>query len=94
MATNTLIAAATTANNSADVTIAAAGELDVYLTSAAGREDIPATAAVLVQKKSGANYVTMLVLSKAMPSAKLKAAGVWRFKRDVQDAAVGVESET
>lgn len=94
MATNTLLAADVTAVNSADVVIAALGELDVYLTAATGRENIPPTAAILVQKKSGANYVTMLVLSKAMPSAKLKAAGTWRFKRDVQDAAVGVESET
>lgn len=94
MATNTIIAADVTAFTSADVTIAVAGELDVYLTAAASKEEIPATAAILIQKKSGSNYVTMLTLSKATPSMKLKGAGTWRFKRAVQDIAVGVDSET
>ena len=94
MATNTVLAAGTTATTSSDVTIAVGGELDVYLTAATGVENLPATASILVQKKSGSDYVTMFTLSKSVPSAKLKGAGSWRFKRGLQDASVGVDSET
>lgn len=88
----TVLAAGTTATTSSDFVIAAAGELDLYLTTT-GAENIPDTAVVLIQKKSGSDYVTMFKLSKAYPSAKLKGVGTWRAKRDLQDFDVGVDSE-
>lgn len=89
----TVLAAGTTATTSSDIVIAAGGELDLYLTTTAGSENIPDTAVVLIQKKSGSDYVTMFKLSKAYPSSKLKGVGTWRVKRGLQDLAVGVDSE-
>lgn len=94
MATNTLIAVGATAANSSDFTVAVGAELDLYLTTASGVEAIPATAVVLVQKKSGSNYTTMFTLTKANPSAKLKGAGTWRGKRGDSDTSYGLDSET
>jgi hypothetical protein len=94
MATNTLLAADTTASTSSDVTIAAGSSLDVYLVLSAGMEEIPRTAEILVQKKNGSDYVTQFNLNMFLPSAKISGAGTYRFKRGVNDFAIGVNSET
>jgi hypothetical protein len=94
MATNTLLAAATTANESADFTVAVGGTLSLYLNYGAGIEECPPTAEILIQKKSGADYDTMFRLNRAMPSCVLSGAGTYRAKRGLQDRAIGVDSET
>lgn len=94
MPTNTLLSADVTADNSADFTVAVNGELDLYLTAATGVESLPVTAEILIQKKSGSNYVTHLRLNANNPSCKLKGAGTWRAKRGAQNVAIGLDSET
>lgn len=93
MPTNTILAAATT-DASQEFTVAAGGALDLYLTADTGTEQIPQTAEILIQKKSGSNYVTHFRLNREQPSVKLSGAGTWRAKRKPQDAAVGLDSET
>jgi hypothetical protein len=94
MATNTILSADVTAATSSDVVIAAGASLDVYLTLAAGVEEVPRTVEILVQKKTGSDYVTMFNLNMYLPGAKISGAGTYRFKRGLADYAVGVNSET
>ncbi len=94
MATNTLLSADVTAATSSDFTVAVGGALDVYLTLAAGQETPHPTAEILVQKKTGSDYLTVFRLNRNMPAAKIEGAGTYRAKRGLSDAAVGVNSET
>lgn len=94
MATNTLLSAGTTEATSADFTVAVGGSLDVYLTLAAGVETVPLTAEILIQKKTGSDYITVFRLNRSMPAAKISGAGTYRAKRGLSDSAVGANSET
>lgn len=94
MATNTLLAVASTAATSSDFTVAVGGTLSVFLDYGVGVEQCPATAEILIQKKSGSDYHTMFRLNRATPAAVIEGAGTYRAKRGVQDVAVGLDSET
>ena len=94
MATNTLLTVAATANESADFTITVGSTLSVFLNYGTGVEQCPATAEVLIQKKTGSDYQTMFRLNRALPGVVIEAAGTYRAKRGVQDVAVGLDSET
>ena len=94
MATNTLLAAGTTATESADFTVAVGGTLSLFLNYGTGIENCPATAEFLIQKKTGSDYQTMFRMNKNLPAVVLEGAGTYRAKRGLQDSAIGLDSET
>jgi len=95
MATNTILAADVTAAEQ-EFTVPAGGLLDLYLTAADGVEEIPQTAELLIQKKSGTRFVTHFRLNRNLSGIRLNGGGPWKAKRRAQDAnaAVGLDSET
>lgn len=97
MATVTILAAATTAGEQTAV-VAAGTKKSFFLTCAAGVEEIPKTAVINVQRMSGSNYVTHarmtyepgksgIIVEATTSDVNLK------FKRGLQDAAIGVDQE-
>lgn len=91
-----LLAAATTDAQSADVTITAGTKSSFFLKPASGQRDIPKTAAIWAQKKTGSDYVDFFLMTqdidkRAVEFEATTADLVLRFNRGLQDEAVGLD---
>ena len=96
--TTTVLAADITATESTDQTITAGTKKSFFLTCAAGVEEIPKTAVILCQRKSGSDYVTVkrMTYHEEKCGIIVEATNsdlIVRFKRGLQDKPVGVDQE-
>lgn len=85
-----LIAAATALTDSSDVTLTP-GVSATFLLTGGVAASIPYGAVALIQAKSGAQYVTIGQLDSQNPIRVLGASGVFRVRKLLTDAAVGVD---
>lgn len=84
-----LIAAATTAANSADVAVANGEAVTFFLKNAVGGA---ADGAVALQiKDAGGRYYDLIELNRARPMFHLTTPGTYRVRKPVTDRAIGVD---
>lgn len=93
-----LLAAATTAANSADVVITAGTKKSFFLKPATGKTKIPKTAALWMQKKTGGDYTDFFLMydhkdHRAITIEATTADITVRGARGVQDEALGLDEE-
>lgn len=95
MTTNVLLAAGTTALDSADIIIAAGGSLDIYAKPATTLLDLPQSPWELkVMKKTSTDYYKVVALNAQLPAIKLSGAGTYKISRPGLSVSVGCDSET
>lgn len=90
-----LLAPATAAANSADVTVTATAPVSLGLYTAAGGGIEGGISAMIARKNPAGTYqATGLVLTSAVKDLVVAAPGVYQVQKPVTVAAVGIVSDT
>ena len=98
MPTLEILPIATTSADSADITVTAGTKKSFFLKAGSGVTELPKTANVLVMRKAGTDYVTVFRMTPAVGQSAFifeatNSDTLLRFRRGVQDAAIGVDQE-